>query len=135
MIRDTKLIFSEAQAATGASSVVSDYTLNVGAEGDAISKDMYLVVLCDTAADSAGDAATVTVSLQTDDADTFGSATTLFATGAIAQASCVAGAVLAKVKVPIGVEQYLRVVYTIGTENLTAGKFDAFLVSDVDVSF
>lgn len=127
MIIDYENQFSDAQAVTASAASTNSIDLKTG--GDALARELELVVRVDTTADSAGDAATITIALQTDDNSSFSSAKTLFTTAAIAQASAVAGAELVKVKVPLGCERYLRVYYTIGTEDLTAGKFDAFLVA------
>jgi hypothetical protein len=131
MIKDAKLVYSDAQAVTA--SAASASVLDHQAAGDALGMELYLVVLVDTTADSAGDAATVQVALQTSSDEAFTSPVTLIETAAIAQASVTAGAYLVKAKLPIGLLRYSRVYFTIGTENLTAGKFDAFLTPNVEV--
>ena len=86
-----------------------------------------------TAATSAGHAATMTVSLLSDStANLATSPTTHFATSALAEAAFIAaGTTLVCVALPQGnYERYLGVKYTVGTENLTAGKFDAYLTLD-----
>lgn len=136
MIQDKELMFSDAQAkATGVfdSTAAFDSTnvVDLGAAGDARGQELYLVIGVDTAVQSAG-SATVDFSLQTS-ADN-SSYSTLFSTGDIAKAALVAGANVAKVKLPLGVKRYLKVVYTVGTAALTAGKFDAFLTPQVDTA-
>jgi len=134
MIIDKELEMDAANTVTASEASVSH--IDQGAAGDALGgKELTLVVRCATTADSATDAATVTVSLQTDDNSSFNSAKTLFTSGAfaIASAELTANGILCKVKLPVGAERYLRVYYTVANENLTAGKFDAFLVPSTDV--
>jgi hypothetical protein len=131
MIRDKELILSADQAVTvsAASTNIIDQTK----AGDALAgAELYLEILVKEAVAAVG-AATVTFSIETDDNASFSSPTTMLATAAIAKATLVAGYVALKVKLPIGTEQYLRVYYTVATGPLTAGKFDAFLVADVEV--
>jgi len=76
--------------------------------------------------------ATVAFSLQTDNDSAFGSATTLISTAALAYAGLDEGVKVLQTKIPMGVERYLRVVYTVGTAALTGGKFSAYLTPGVD---
>ena len=131
MIRDKQLILSNAQAVTA--SAASENIIDLTKAGDALAgAELYLEILVNTLVTADG-AATVTFAIQTDTVDTFASAVTLLATAAIGKASLVAGKEVLKVKLPIGLLQYLRVYYTVATGPLTAGKFDAFLVADVEV--
>ena len=92
---------------------------------------LWLVVAVQTTVTSDGNA-TVTFALQTDSAVNFATAETLLATAAIAKASLTAGTQVIRARIPMGCKRYLRVLYTIGTAVLTAGKFDAYLVSGID---
>jgi len=131
MIRDKQLILSDAQAVTN--SAASENIIDLTKAGDALAgAELYLEILVNTLVTAAGDA-TVTFAIQTDTVDAFSSAVTLLATAAIGKASLAAGKEVLKVKLPIGLLQYLRVYYTVATGPLTAGKFDAFLVADVEV--
>lgn len=133
MYLDQELLFSDAQAATTAAATPSTNVVDLGAAGRDIGagEPLWLFVSIDTSVTSAG-AATVTFALQTDDAANFGSAVTLYTTGAIGKATLVAGHVPVKMRVPLGVKRYLRMLYTIGTADLTAGAWTAGLVKDVD---
>jgi hypothetical protein len=132
MIKDSQLEMSAAQAVTA--SAASTNVLDFGAAGEVIGHEPYLVVQVREAADSSGDAATVAISLQTSVDEAFSSPITLFSTAAIAQASLTLNSEPVKVRLPFGMKQYCRVYYTVGTENLTKGKFDAFLTPDCNVS-
>ncbi len=130
MILDDYLKMSEAQAVT--SSAASTSYIDTLAAGDSY-EGAWLYILVDTTTDSAGDAAVITFSLQTDDNSSFSSATTLVSSGEIVQATAVAGYVY-KVRIPAGAERYLRVYYSIATADLSAGKFDAYIVKDVQTN-
>ena len=129
MIIDKELKLSDQQAVT-ASAASTNY-IDQTAAGDA-EKQMYLMVRCHTSAASSNSSATMTISIQTDNNSSFSSPTTLVSSAAMGVSSLVANTYLMKVRLPLGTERYIRVYYTIGTENLTAGKFDAFLAHDID---
>lgn len=134
MILDAQLLFSDAQAVT--STEVSDNIVDLGPlHADNTDRDigagesLRLVIICDTAAQSTG-SSTVTFSLQTDDTSTFGSATTLWTSSAIAKATLVAGYKVADIALPKGFEKYARLNYAVATADLTAGAFTAFICKD-----
>lgn len=138
MILDSLLQLADAQAVTASAisenvidlaSVVDNPTRDIGT-----GEDLYLVVATQTAATAAG-AATLTVTLESDDNVGLTSATTHFSSGVLALAAFQdAGSQLAVVKLPAGAyQQYLGLRFTIATGPLTAGNFDAFLTKDVDV--
>lgn len=77
---------------------------------------------------ASGGAATLDVSLETDDNEAFSSATTVVASQQFALASLTAGTHLLVQHVPYGCEQYIRINYTIGTATTTAGKVTAGIV-------
>jgi len=116
-------------------SVASTNVVDLNAEGDAKTEEPFLHILCKEDVASAG-AATVQFALQTDSVEAFSSPTTLWQSSAIAKATLVDGYWVARLRLPQGCERYLRVYYTVGTADLTAGKFDAFLSwDDQDVTF
>lgn len=129
MIIDKELMMSAAQAVTV--SAASTNYINQGAAGDAY-EELKLVIQVREAVTAAG-AATVNFVVQTDSDSGFGSAVTLFDSGAIGKASLSLNAEPIKVCLPYGCKQYIRVYYTVGTGPLTAGKFDAFLVKDIKI--
>jgi hypothetical protein len=97
-------------------------------------EDLYLAVRVDTAVTSNGEG-TVAIALVTAEDEAFTAPKTIFTTAAIAKADLTAGSFPVVVKVPRGVLRFLKVVYTIGTAALTAGKFDAFLTPQVPVKY
>lgn len=132
MILDKLLMFSEAQAvtATAASTDTIDLGPIKGTVRDiGVGAPLELFVNVNTTATAAG-AATVNFQLQTS-ADN-SSWTTLVASGDQALAALTAGKRIFSVKVPSGVQRYLRVNYTVGTGPLTAGAFTAGINLAVD---
>jgi len=136
MYLDAKNEFSDAQAVT--STAISSNVIDLGATNTlkdiGTGQDVYLVVSTQTAATDSGSDATLTVTLESDStANLATSATVHYSTGAMAfSAFSPAGTVLAAVKLPAGnYERYVGVRYTVASGPLTAGKFDAFLTTDV----
>lgn len=134
MILDERNEFADATALnTGAAGdyVIGD-VIDLGVAGRDIGNgaDLDFVVQVDTTATSGG-AATLAVSLATDDNSSLSSPTKLVTSPAIAVASLTAGATVFRVKVPAGTyERYIGVVQTTGVAAFTAGKINAFLTSD-----
>lgn len=128
MLTDKFLYFGEAQAVT-ATAVSTDYLdfkafRNIGIGPN----DVELFCFVGTTVTAVG-AATVTITLETDDNSAFSSATVLYTTAAIPKATLVAGYnALDGIKIPAGCEQFLRLNYTVATGPLTAGTFTAGLV-------
>lgn len=127
-IIDAQLELSDAQAVTAsaASTNVIDLTATAPNLGQG-SQDLYLQVICDTTADSSGDAATLDIALQ--DSANNSSFANVLASVQLAEASVTAGTTLFITKLPPNLRRYIRVYYTVGTENFTAGKFDAFITT------
>lgn len=130
MIIDKENYFGKDKAFTsqGTAALGDDIDLTKG--GDAIDQ-LWLVIQCSTTPTSSG-SATVGFALITDDAANFSGAATLLNTGQIGFAGIVAGKWEYKTKIPMGVKRFLRLNNTVGTADLTAGKFTAFLTSGVD---
>lgn len=131
MLRDAQLELSVLQAVTV--TAASTNVIDTGAAGDVLSgvPAVYLVIRVGTAATAAG-AATVNFQLQTDSDVAFGTAVTLFDSGAIGKAALTANTWIVRIALPIGVKQYLRLNYVVATGPLTAGTFDAFLTTLID---
>jgi hypothetical protein len=134
-IIDTRLMYSDDQVETTAAAHDSTNTLDLGAGYDAFGNalvadwaragtDLFLTVLV-TEAVTSGGAATVLFDLQ-DSADN-SSFSSVKATSAIAKATLVAGYVAIKIALPKGLRRYSKIIYTIGTAALTAGKFSAWI--------
>ena len=127
---DKKLIMSDAQAPTDSSTdTASTNVLDFGVANANIGAGtpLWWVLEVHTTAGSSGNAATLTVTLQ-DSADdaTF---VTLLQTEAFAEASLTADALLMCVPIPAEHARYIRCLYDIGTEDLTAGKFNSYLTT------
>lgn len=132
MIFDKQLMMSEGQNPTTVETHASTNVIDL----DKLGKDSgvsNIEVYCrvKTAVTSSGDA-TVAFKLETSSAEGFdgGAEVTLFDTGDIAEATLVKDYRPFKIKLPRGTKRYLRMVYTIGTQVLTAGAFDAGLILD-----
>lgn len=133
MIIDKQLMMSDGQLITG--SAASESYIDTGAKGNALDgSELYLVVRVKVELDSAGEAATLTIALQSDSDPAFGTVVTHFSTAALLEAALVAGYVALKMKLPVGLGRYIRLYYTYGTEVFTGGSVDAFLTPNVDVA-
>lgn len=133
MIIDVKQKFSAAagDTPTSVATLVSTNVLDLGSAGDA-GDELYLLVQVKTTFDSAEEDATLQVKLYTDNDVAFGSATLLMETGAIAEATLVAGYRVIAVRLPKGCERYLRLSYVTATHDFTAGALDAMLVNSIE---
>lgn len=137
MYVDKQAEFSDAQAvtATAISTNVMDLVSNSSGKNPirdiGTGQDVYLVVTTTVQPTAAG-AATVTVTLESDDNAALSSPTVHFTSKAFALAEMAPGVGMVAIKLPAGnYERYLGVRYTVGTGPLTAGNFDAFLTTDV----
>lgn len=133
MILDNLTEFADAQTVTA--TAISD-VIDLGSaptlQDIGNGQPLYLVLTCDETAASGG-SATVNFSLESDStANLATSATTHVSTGAIGQASLVAGTFKRVIPLPVEVryERYLGVRFTVASGPLTAGKFSAFLTLD-----
>jgi hypothetical protein len=126
MLFDSQNLFSDTQAVTTTAN--STNLLDTGAARDLLAGEGLFLVVQVTEAFDAGGAATLTVTLVTDDNASFSSATTLFTSPAIGLSSLTLGARPVQIKVPSGAERYLRLAYTVATGPFTAGKVTAGLV-------
>ena len=139
MLLDSQLMFSDAQAVTSTTISTNVYDTNTNNSPNTVKdlgagEPLYLIVQTQTTCTDVGSDATLTVSLESDStADLATSPTVHFSTGALAFASfATAGTRLCAVRLPDGAyERYLGVRYTVSNGPLTAGKFNAFLVKDV----
>ncbi len=132
MIFDRNLLFSEEQAitATADSTLKPDLTV---ARDIGKTSDLWLVFIVTETFDSAGEAATLQIGLTTDDNSSLSSDTVLQDMPAvIPEATLVQGYKLIRKLSPGAYERYLGLVYTVGTENFTAGKCTAFITDKPD---
>lgn len=130
----TELSTAQALTATAASEDVIDSL----AAGTAYGNELWLVVRVGTALDSTEEDATLTIGLQSDSASDFSTSSTLIThaqSDAILEAACTANTIIWKIKVPTGLQRYIRLYYTVGTHNFTSGTVDAFLTPDIAIGF
>ncbi|KRR09570.1 hypothetical protein CQ12_13870 [Bradyrhizobium jicamae] len=144
MFTDSQELLSDAQAltATAISTKVYDLLPSGGAVGSGrpggpvanttvniAGKPMYLYIYVHTVLDSAGEAATLTATVESSADTSNGSSTVHWTSGLIAEATLATGYWVAKgVALPPGTyKRYVCVKYTVGTENFTSGKVSAWL--------
>lgn len=139
MILDERLEFADgvdisAFTAAGGDQLIGDVIDLQTARDIGNGETLYLVIQIDTAI--AGTSSTVEFKLASDSAAaiaTDGSASVHWSSAVIAEATLVAGYVVAVVPLPYGYpeyERYLGVQADVGTANLSAGAVSAFLVRD-----
>lgn len=134
-IMDRYHILSDEQAltATADSEGIIDFGAGEDAWGTARTapelsdgKPMWLNVMVPTALASSGGTATLTTTLYT--GATSGAITTAaLATSALAEAALVAGYAVLSVPLPAGLSRYLKLTYTVGTEDFTSGTISAWI--------
>jgi len=127
MIIDKQNLFSEDQAVTATAN--STNVIDMGADNSLVTTpnmkdaELWVQVTADFAT-----LTSLTVTLTTDNDEAFGSETTLLSSAAIPAASLVAGYKFKFSMLPEGIERYLRLTYTVGGSNATAGTISAGLV-------
>lgn len=122
MLLDNTLIFSEEQAIT--STAVSTNVLDQGAKGDAY-QALWLVV--NVKEDFAG-LTDLTVQIETDSDEAFGTAKIVGQSAPIELADLKAGETVVKMRMPVGLDRYIRLNYEV-TGSASAGKVNAFLTA------
>lgn len=133
MIFDSTLLLSNAQAITA--DAASTNIIDLGAPGKAYGAAANLVrdvgkgkpiPLLVQVVEAFATLTSLTVSLQVDDADTFGSPKTVWTSPAIPVAELIAGKVVVLEYIPRGTnERYMRLYYDVTGSNATAGKITA----------
>jgi hypothetical protein len=114
--------------ATALTASTTSSIIDVGSVTDiGVGCPLYVYASVHTALTSGG-SSTLTAVLETSSDEAFTSPVTLATTGSVAKASLVAGYTIFNQAVPQGALRYLRVKYTVGTADFTAGKVSAFLL-------
>ena len=136
MLNDYQLVLSDAQAVTNASAE-STYYIDTLVAGNAITPGATFTVKINTACTTA-DGGTIIAKLQTGTSTdlTTGEVTLITAptlTVVSAAAGSAAGVTLFRGVIPTGVKRYLWAEFTLAN-NLTAGKFDAYINLDSDIT-
>jgi hypothetical protein len=138
MIFDKQSLFSDAQAITA--TAVSTNVIDQGATGTPIGGSVALardlgaggpVPIRIQVTEAFATLTSLTVSIQTSDAEDFGSGVvTVGSTAAIAAADLIAGKVFSLQYVPQGTDKrYVRLNYTVAGSDATAGKVTAGIVT------
>lgn len=125
MITDKQLTLSDGQAIT--TTADSTNIINAGQAGVNNGEPIELLLQVEDSFTAAG-AATLTVSLVTGTDEAFTSPETLVTTAAIPKATLVRGYQLPISFLPSQIKQYFKLVYTVATGPMTAGKINAGLV-------
>lgn len=133
MIFDSTLLLSNAQAITA--DAASTNIIDLGAPGKVYGAGANLIrdvgkgkpiPLLVQVVEAFATLTSLTISLQVDDADTFGSPKTVWTSPAIPVAELIAGKVVVPEYIPRGTnERYMRLYYDVTGSNATAGKITA----------
>jgi hypothetical protein len=130
MLKDKNLELAKEQAVTVSAATTNHINAKKG--GDAVGEELYVVAQVKAAVQAAG-AATVEFKLETaDTADFLTGLKTLYSSGPIGKADLTAGKEMAKFRMPLGLKQFTRGYFAVGTGPLTAGTFDVFMTPAVD---
>lgn len=134
MIQDYNMILSAAQALTTAGTADSTNVLDFGIANpnSGAATPLVVEVTVDTTFTSANSTATLAISLQ-DSADD-SNYTVVWTSETFAIAALTAGARLVSMALPAEHKRYLKIVYTIGTQDFTAGKVNASIVAEAGQS-
>jgi hypothetical protein len=131
VLLDSQSQFSDAQAITATAASTDIIDLRQANRQLGVGEPLWLYVLVKTTF-TAGGAATLTVTLETDDNEGFASPTIVLTTTAIAVGTLVQGYEIFKIGLPANiVERYLRLNYTVATGPFTAGAVSAYINLDV----
>ena len=131
IIENNMLSAAQPVTATAASANIYD----LGKSGLRIGNPLFVCSRVHTTAEADG-AATVTISLESSDDVTFqdGEEVVLYTTSAIGKAALVADSHVFMLDIgAMKLKRYIRGYYTVATGPLTAGKFDLYLSSAIDM--
>lgn len=125
MYVDQNLMMSDAQAVTSSAASTKSIDTATALRDIGSGEPIELIVAVHTTVAASGGASNTTVALQ-DSADNSTFATVVSGP-AVAKATLVAGYELLRIRLPAGLRRYIQVYYTVDTNDLTAGAFDAYL--------
>ena len=131
MIMDSQLLFSDEQAVTAAAD--STNVVDLGVARDIGISDLWLFLLVTETMDDTGDDSTLAVTLVTDDNAALSSDSVVMSLVTI-PALTAAGTIYfwrIPTEILVAYERYLALAYTPGNGNLSAGKFTAGIVKDI----
>lgn len=127
-LTDNNLYMSDAQAVTATAASTKSLDMATAARNVGSGEPIELIIAVHTLVAASGGASNVTFSL--DDSADNSSFTAVIKTPAIAKATLVAGYEAMRIRLPATLRRYIQVTYTVDTNDLTAGAFDAYLVLD-----
>lgn len=133
MYVDAQLLFSDAQAVTAAAASTNIVDLAATRREVGVGKPLYVVVGCVVAMTDAGSDSTLAVTLESDDAAAFSSATTRQTIGTFPATSAAGTRFVVPLVVDTITERYIRLYYTPANGDLTTGSFDAFITDTPDL--
>jgi hypothetical protein len=129
MLIDKQVEFAASQTVTG--SAASTHVIDLGeARNIGVGENLYLYISVDETMDDASDNSTVAPSLQTDDNESFASATTLRTYDTIAANTAQGTEYIYRLE-PDSYERFIRIYWTVANGDLSAGKFSARVLLDV----
>ena len=132
MIKDKLLEFSLAQAVTA--TAVSQNVIPLSAARDmGVGEELYVVTVVTTAMTDAGSDSTITVTLETDVLDAFGSPTVAQTLYTIPAVSAVGATFIARLQPFTTPEAHVRAKYTTANGDLTTGSFSTFIVANAQL--
>lgn len=133
MITDTNLSLAAAQVVT-ASAATTNTLDKLTAQDIGEGEDLYMVFNVNTTAAATGGASNVTFQIIESASADLSTPTVIAQTGAIAKGTLVAGYYTAlRIPPQVGSKgaRYLGGYFAVDTNNLTSGKFDAFITKDI----
>jgi len=126
-MKDSKNTFSDGQSITAsAASTILDFGVADANLGQG--SPLIIRFIIEETFDSSGDTATLTIALQ-DSATDFGGTNVLLQTAALAisATTLIKGGYIPEIKIPDRHARYMRLYYTVGTENFSAGSLTAWI--------
>lgn len=130
MLIDRQLRFGSAQAITAATASTDLIDLATANRDLGVGTPLWFVAVVTTAFTDGGSNSTLTVALETDTADSFGSAVTAQTCGTFAALAAVGDRICVPVQPFAADERFIRVYYTPNNGDLSAGAVTAFLTTD-----
>lgn len=136
MLLDKENLFSDAQAVTTGSEngIASTNVIDFGsARNIGVGENLYIVVSLDATMSDSGNNSTLTVYAQSDDNESFNTATNTQTIGTFAVNSVIGSRLVARVQPGTFNEKYGRLFYLSANGALTTGSLSAALAKDVEL--
>jgi len=135
MSYDSENIFDQTVALTATRVSTNVIKTSGSSKGNiGIGNKLYVVVKTGALDFTSGGSSTLVITVETDDNEAFSSATTIATSASIAKAAITKNKLLWEIALPTNCEQFLRLRYTVGTADFTAGTVFAALATSPDGS-